>query len=203
MVSSQIEARGIRDERILAAMREVPRERFVPRDLHADAHNDGPLPIGWDQTISQPYVVALMIDHLQLQSDDIVLEVGTGSGYAAAVMSRIARAVYGVERVQPLAERSARLVEELGYSNLAIRHGDGMEGWPEHAPFAAISVAAGGGGVPEPLLAQLGVGGRLVMPVRKGIFGQRLIRIRREADDQYVEDRLGRVHFVPLLRGTT
>jgi protein-L-isoaspartate(D-aspartate) O-methyltransferase len=202
MVASQIEARGVRDERILRAMLEIPRERFVPNDLRMKAYNDGPLPIGWDQTISQPYVVALMIDCLQLRADDIVLEVGAGSGYAAAVMSRIAKAVYSLERVAALAERSSNLLDELGCDNVSVRHGDGMDGWAEQAPYAAISIAAGGRGVPEPLLEQLASGGRLVMPVRRGVFGQRLVRIWREASDRFVEERLGRVHFVPLLRGT-
>ena len=202
MVASQIEARGIRDERILQAMRDVPRERFVPPEHRMEAYSDSPLPIGFGQTISQPYVVALMIERLELTEKDCVLEVGAGSGYAAAVMSRIVDEVFGIERVGALAARSSELLETLAYGNVEVRHGDGRDGWPEQAPFSAVSIAAGGTGVPESLLQQLAVDGRLIMPVKRGIFGQRLVRLRREADDRFIEERLGRVHFVPLVSGT-
>jgi protein-L-isoaspartate(D-aspartate) O-methyltransferase len=202
MVTSQIEARGIRDERILRAMRDVPRERFVPPEHRAEAYSDSPLPIGFGQTISQPYVVALMIQRLELMEGDRVLEVGAGSGYAAAVMSRIVGEVLAMERIGALAQRSAVLLTELGCDNVDVRHGDGRDGWPERAPFDAVSIAAGGADVPDSLLAQLTVGGRLMMPLKRGIFGQRLVRVRREASDRFIEERLGRVHFVPLVRGT-
>ena len=165
MVVTQIAARGITDARVLAAMRKVPRERFVPENLRSSAYLDGPLPIGHEQTISQSYIVAFMTEALRLREGDKVLEIGTGSGYQAAVVAECCRQVYTIEIVEPLAERAASTLKALGYSNIEVRHGDGYRGWPEHAPFDAIIVTAAPDHVPEPLVAQLAVGGRMVIPV--------------------------------------
>jgi len=199
MVEHQLERRGIRDTRVLEAMRAVPRERFVGADVHEFAYDDTPLPIEEGQTISQPYIVAVMIEALQLTPSDRVLEVGAGSGYAAAVLGRIAARVWAVERYRTLAERARARMLDLGYDNVEVAAGDGTLGWPEHAPFDAIVVAAGGPEVPKPLLEQLAVGGRLVVPVGSEPRTQELVRVTRTADHEYVEDRLGRVQFVPLI----
>jgi protein-L-isoaspartate(D-aspartate) O-methyltransferase len=165
MVERQIRRRGIDDPALLAAFREVPREAFVPEGMREFAYEDGPLPIGEGQTISQPYIVALMIEAAEVAPGARVLEVGAGSGYAAAVLSRIAGEVFAMERHAPLAEAAQRRLLELGYDNVAIIAGDGSGGLPDRAPFDAILVAAGGDRVPEPLKRQLAVGGRLVIPV--------------------------------------
>ncbi len=165
MVERSIAARGVQDELVLEAMRKVPRELFLPRKLQEFAYEDAPLPIAAEQTISQPYIVAFMAEALQLKGGEKILEIGAGSGYAAAVLSEIVADVYTVERVGLLAENAARTLSELGYSNVHVLHGDGTKGWPEHAPYDAIVVAAGGPQVPESLKSQLKVGGRLVMPV--------------------------------------
>src|SRR5262245_4866588 len=153
MVERHIAGRGVRDPAVLAAMRSVPRERFLPPDLEEFAYRDSPLPIAQGQTISQPFIVALMTEALRLGPDDRVLEIGTGSGYAAAVLARIAREVYTIERHEQLAQTATRRLEQLGFDNVFVRHGDGTLGWPEHAPYDAIVVAAGGPRIPEPLLA--------------------------------------------------
>jgi protein-L-isoaspartate(D-aspartate) O-methyltransferase len=165
MVAGQLASRGIRDPAILDAMSEVPREEFVPRDLVEFAYEDAPLPIDESQTISQPYIVARMIQALELGPGDRVLEVGAGSGYAAAVLSRIAAEVFTIERHKSLADSAGERCRRLGYDNVHVRHGDGSLGWPEEAPFDAIVVAAGGPDVPRPLKEQLAPGGRLVIPV--------------------------------------
>jgi len=198
MVESQIAARGVVDKAVLAAMREVPRERFVPDRLADLAYADRPLPIEADQAISQPYIVALMIEAAGVRAGDRVLEIGAGSGYAAAVLSRIARRVYAMERQPELAELARRRMAAFGYDNVAIRTGDGSAGWPESAPFDAILVAAGGPSIPQPLREQLALGGRLVMPI--GTSGiQRLVRLTRQSDSKYDRDDLGDVCFVPLI----
>jgi protein-L-isoaspartate(D-aspartate) O-methyltransferase len=199
MVQRQIAARGISDPRVLDAMATVPREAFLPEELADVAYEDSPLPIEADQTISQPFIVALMSEALELRPGDRVLEVGTGSGYAAAVLGKLAAAVYTVERHAVLADLARRRLAELGFANVAVRHGDGSLGWPEHAPFDAIVVAAGGPEVPRPLLEQLAVGGRLVIPVGPEIHLQELVRVRRTAEDRFVQERLGGVRFVPLI----
>ena len=199
MVDRQIKNRGVRDEAVLSAMRQVPRERFVPAAVAAFAYEDGALPIGEEQTISQPYVVALMTEALGLRPDDRVLEIGTGSGYAAAVLATIAAEVYTIERLEGLAESAGRRLAELGYANVHVRHGDGSLGWPEHAPYDAIVVTAGGPDVPTALLDQLAVGGRLVMPVGSKFRGQRLVRIERTGADSYERENLEGVVFVPLI----
>jgi protein-L-isoaspartate(D-aspartate) O-methyltransferase len=199
MVEQQIVSRGVSDEHVLDAMRTVPRERFVPEELQEFAYEDAPLPIEAGQTISQPYIVALMIEALELNRADRVLEVGTGSGYAASVLSRIAAEVYGIEFHEVLANLARERASRLGYLNLRIRHGDGTLGWQEHAPYDAILVSAGGPAVPQSLLQQLKVGGRLVIPIGDEPRTQELLRIRRTGEHSFDEKSLGRVQFVPLV----
>ena len=199
MVEAQLARRGIRDQRVLAAMRAVPREAFVAPGYAGVAYEDGPLPIGEGQTISQPYVVALMIEAAALGPGDRVLEVGAGSGYAAAVMAQIAAEVFAIERHQSLAAEAARRCARLGYGNVEIRVGDGTLGWPEAAPFDAILVAAGAPEAPRALKEQLKVGGRLVIPVGAGGLGQALLKLTRTGDDAWERQDLGGVRFVPLI----
>lgn len=199
MVEVQIARRGIRDSRLLAAMRRVPREAFIQPGFEEFAYEDGPLPIGEGQTISQPYIVALMIEAAELQPGDRVLEVGAGSGYAAALMSRIADRVYAIERYPTLGEAARRHFSDLGYDNIELRVGDGTLGWPEAAPFDAILVAAGGPGVPPALKRQLRVGGRLVIPVGSEERRQELLKISRRSETAFEEEDLGGVMFVPLV----
>lgn len=198
MVERQLRARGIGQDQVLAAMADVPREAFVPERLREFAYEDGPLPIGEDQTISQPYIVALMIEAADIGPQARVLEVGAGSGYAAAIMSRIASEVFAIERHATLAESAQRRLLELGYDNVVVMAGDGSTGLPGQAPFDAILVAAGGDKVPEPLKQQLAIGGRLVVPVG-GEDLQSLLRVTRKGEDEWVEDDLGGVRFVPLI----
>jgi len=199
MVERQLAARGIGDDAVLRAMAEVPRELFVePRDA-ALAYSDSPLPIGAGQTISQPFVVALMIEALELSPDDRVLEIGSGSGYAAAVLGRIAGEVYTVERHPELAATAARRCRELGYDNVHVHCGDGSRGWPEEAPFDAVVVAAGSPEIPPSLIAQLAPGGRLVIPVGHDRTIQELVRLKRRRDGTLHRESLGGVRFVPLV----
>jgi protein-L-isoaspartate(D-aspartate) O-methyltransferase len=199
MVEQQLGKRGIRDPAIVRAMATVPREAFVPASLAEFAYDDSPLPIDADQTISQPYFVALMAAALELEPDDRVLEIGTGSGYAAAVLAEIAAEVYTIERHCDLADAACDRLAALGVSNTFVRCGDGTLGWPEEAPFDAIVVAAGGPTVPESLRAQLRVGGRLVMPVGGVERVQRLLLVHRVSESKYRETDLGAVRFVPLI----
>ena len=198
MVRRQIARRGVSDTRVLEAMATVPRERFVAPHLASRAYYDRPLPILEGQTVSQPYIVALMAEALELSASDRVLEVGAGCGYAAAVLAEVAGAVFTVERHASLAEEARDRLAELGYSNVRVRHGDGTEGWPEHAPYDAVAVAAGGPRVPPALRDQLRPGGRLVIPLGDA-DGQRLVRERRGADGSFAQEELGRVRFVPLV----
>lgn len=198
MVERQIAGRGVRDERLLAAMREVPREVFVGEGEAAYAHADSALPIAAGQTISQPYIVAAMIAAARVGPDDRVLEIGAGSGYAAAVLGRLTQQVHAVERHAELAELAAGRMTLLGYANVHIHHGDGTKGWPDAAPFDAILVSAAGPEVPPPLLDQLVTGGRLIMPVG-GSAVQRLVRVTHGADGGHVRDFLEDVCFVPLI----
>ena len=195
MVREQIAGRGIRDPRVLAAVAKVPRHELVPEDVRAHAYEDRPLPIGFDQTISQPFVVAYMTEQLRLGGDERVLEVGTGSGYQAAVLAELAREVWSIEIVAPLGERARADLARLGYRNVHIRIGDGYRGWPEEGPFDAIIVTAAPGHVPQPLIEQLAVGGRLVLPV--GDLYQQLLLIERDADG-IRQERLIDVRFVPM-----
>lgn len=197
MVRTQIRPRGIRDKRLLAAMEEIPRHLFVDERFQREAYADNPLPIGHRQTISQPYMVAVMTECLALKGDEVVLEVGTGSGYQAAVLARLARAVYTVERIPPLAERARGVLQSLGMDNAEVIQGDGSQGLPEHAPYDAILITAGVHDIPEPLLEQLGEGGRLAAPV--GVkHHQILVLIRREGGKLVREERTPCV-FVPLI----
>jgi protein-L-isoaspartate(D-aspartate) O-methyltransferase len=199
MVQRQIAGRGVRDRRVLDALLAVPREVFVPERLHEFAYDDTALPIEEEQTISQPYIVALMAEALEIGPDDRVLEVGAGSGYAAAVLSRIAREVYAIERHSALAELARERMRRLGYTNVHIIHGDGTLGWPEHAPYDAIAVAAGGPDVPPALQSQLAAGGRLVIPIGTDPRLQELVRLRRTGPDEFKRESLGAVRFVPLV----
>jgi protein-L-isoaspartate(D-aspartate) O-methyltransferase len=199
MVEQQLAARDIEDERVLAAMRAVPREAFVPEALLGQAYADGPLPIGSGQTISQPYIVALMREALKLSGDERVLEIGTGSGYAAAVLGHLAARVDTVERLPELAERADLQLRGLGLEQVHVHCADGSLGWPESAPYDAIVVAAGGPSVPEALKAQLAPGGRLVIPVGSGTGWQELVRVTRIGDEDFHREQLGDVAFVPLI----
>ncbi|MEI8702183.1 MAG: protein-L-isoaspartate(D-aspartate) O-methyltransferase [Mesorhizobium sp.] len=199
MVEVHLSRRGIHDREVLEAMREVPREAFVAPGFEEFAYEDGPLPIAEGQTISQPYIVALMIEMAEIGPGDHVLEVGTGSGYAAAVMSRIVERVYTIERHAGLAETARQRFEELGYDNIEVRTGDGTKGWPDAAPFDAILVAAGGPGAPLALQEQLDVGGRLIIPVGDEPHDQRLLKVTRTGAATYSEEDFGGVRFVPLI----
>jgi protein-L-isoaspartate(D-aspartate) O-methyltransferase len=199
MVRYQIAARGMTDEKVLDGMRTVPREAFLPDDLAEFAYEDTPLPIEEGQTISQPYIVALMIAAIEPTPRDRVLEIGTGSGYAAAVLSRVVGHVYTVERHEALAEQARRRFRALGYRNIEVLHGDGSLGWPEHAPYDGIIVTAGGPYVPRPLRDQLAVGGRMVIPVGPDPRLQHVVRVTRVTAERFDEERLGDVRFVPLV----
>lgn len=199
MVSQHLLARGIRDQAVIRAMREVPRESFLPPAMERFAYDDGPLPIEAGQTISQPYIVAYMIEALELLGSERVLEIGTGSGYAAAVLSRCAGEVFTVERIASLAQGAEVRLQELGYHNVTVRLGDGTLGWPEHAPYQGIVVTAGAPELPAPLLSQLATGGRLVIPVGPTQHLQTLVRVRREGENDYRREELCPVRFVPLI----
>jgi protein-L-isoaspartate(D-aspartate) O-methyltransferase len=199
MIERDLKGRGIHDPAVLAAMREVPREEFVPPGLVDHAYEDHPLPIDESQTISQPYMVAYMAESLELAPTDRVLEIGTGSGYSAAVLSRLVAEVYTVEHLAGLATSAGERLQRLGYDNIRIFVGDGTLGWPELAPYDAIIVTAGAPRLPEPLPEQLVVGGRLIIPVGPNNFVQTLIRVRRVKTDEYREENLMAVQFVPLI----
>jgi len=196
MVDEQIARRGIRDQRVLAAMRKIERHRFVSEAQRSGAYEDHPLPVGEGQTISQPYIVALMTEALALQGDERVLEVGTGSGYQTAILAELVTEVYSVEILPRLAEQARATLEDLGYRNVHIRLGDGSEGWAEHAPYQGILVTAAPPQVPPALLEQLAEGGRLVIPV--GVQSQELELHTRRPEGFRVE-RLAAVRFVPLV----
>jgi protein-L-isoaspartate(D-aspartate) O-methyltransferase len=199
MVERQIANRGVRDVTVLAAMRKVPRELFVPPDLRSFAHDDEPLSIGEGQTISQPYIVATMIEAAQPKSGDRALEIGTGSGYSAAVLASVVADVYTIERLPRLATTARQRLADLGYSNVHVKTANGTLGWPEHAPFDVIIVTASGPIVPPSLLDQLAIGGRLVMPLGDSALAQRLIRVTRRGANDYRREELEGVVFVPLI----
>ena len=198
MVREQLMERGITDTAVLQAMQSVPREEFVPLSYRDAAYMDGPLPIGAGQTISQPYVVALMLVQLQLQAEQRLLEIGTGSGYAAAVLSHIVQEVYTVERQHTLAWQAQARFEQLGYENIHVLEGDGTLGWRDHAPYDHIIVAAGGPSVPRSLQMQLVVNGRLLMPVGKK-KSQQLVLVERLAENEFRQKKLQPVRFVQLI----
>ncbi|MBN1561005.1 protein-L-isoaspartate(D-aspartate) O-methyltransferase [candidate division KSB1 bacterium] len=199
MVEQQIVARGVSDECVIAAMRSLPRERFVPSAYSDRAYEDYPLPIGHNQTISQPYIVAYMTELLQLDGAEKVLEIGTGSGYQAAVLGECAAAVYSIEIVTPLCNESRELLADLGYENVHVRCGDGYDGWPEEAPFDAIIVTAAPVSVPQKLIEQLANNGRMIVPV--GRFVQNLMLITKDESGRIAEEKLIAVRFVPMTRG--
>jgi len=199
MVELQLKRRNITDKAILEAFGKVPRHEFMPEKHRNAAYTDNPIPIGYNQTISQPYVVAHMIQELEVRPADVALDVGTGSGYSAAILSHLCKQVYGIERIGPLAKRAARTLTRLGYDNVEIRCGDGFEGWPEKAPFDVIMLGAAPAEIPEPLQEQMADDGRLVAPI--GELEQQLIKLRRSGHE-FEMDRGTLVRFVPMKRGT-
>ncbi len=201
MVADQVEARGIRNAKVLAALREVPRERFVPSEARRFADADRPLPIGFGQTISQPYIVAYMTERLQVERSHRVLEIGTGSGYQTAVLATLSGHVFSIEIVPELALRAEEILRELGYTAPVIRHGDGYAGWPEQAPFDRILLTASPPEVPAALLDQLAVGGRLVAPVGRVSENQELILAVKDRRGRIRTSSLLPVRFVPMVRG--
>ncbi len=199
MVEEQIAARGVKDTAVLAAMKRVPRHAFVTPGDEDRAYQDRPLPIGEGQTISQPYIVAAMTEALQLKGDEFVLEVGTGCGYAAAILGEVGAKVVTIERIGKLAELARQNLAKAGYNSVRVMCGDGSVGLAELAPFDAIVVTAGGPSVPQSLKHQLKTGGRLVIPVGRSSYDQRLLRITRTGEDNFAKDDLGSVRFVPLI----
>ncbi|NLF37997.1 protein-L-isoaspartate(D-aspartate) O-methyltransferase [bacterium] len=196
MVRLQIEARGVAAPAVLAAMRRVPRHEFIPERFRNEAYDDHPVPIGFGQTISQPYIVAAMTEALELKPSDAVLEIGTGSGYQAAVLAALVSNVYSIEIVPELAAQAKATLERLGHTNVHVRAGDGYAGWPEHAPFNGIIVTCAPDAIPQPLIDQLADGGRIVIPVGGG-FGQELVRVTRRGKNLQRERLMG-VMFVPM-----
>ncbi|MFO8145793.1 MAG: protein-L-isoaspartate(D-aspartate) O-methyltransferase [Gillisia sp.] len=196
MIENQLIRRGIKDPDVLQAMREIDRELFIPEEMRDKAYYDGPLPIGKGQTISQPYIVAYMAQELKLKPDDIVLEIGTGCGYNAAVMSKLVSHVYSIEVIEWLAEYAKENLETAGIENISTRWGDGYKGWPEEAPFDAIILTAAPPAIPEPLKEQLKIGGRLLAPV--GVTRQSLNLLTRTGKDTFIEKELILVSFVPM-----
>ncbi|MFO7906549.1 MAG: protein-L-isoaspartate(D-aspartate) O-methyltransferase [Planctomycetota bacterium] len=196
MVERQLAARDVTDERVLDAMRKVPRHLFVPENMRSQAHADGPLPIGHGQTISQPYIVGLMTQLARPEKTDVALDVGTGSGYQAAVLSLLCKEVYSIEIVEPLAETARERLNTLGHENVTVKHGNGYRGWPEKSPFDVIIVAAAPERIPQPLIDQLKPGGRLVIPV--GDRFQNLTLVEKELDGSVSKRKVAPVAFVPM-----
>jgi len=197
MVEQDIKGRGVKDKLVLKAMARIPRERFVPTSYHGRAYSDSPLPIGEGQTISQPYVVALMTEALALKSTDRVLEIGTGSGYQAAVLAEIVDEVYTIEIRKNLARRSGSLLRDLGYKNVHVKHGDGYFGWPDHAPFDAIIITAAVNHIPPQLLRQLKDGGKLILPLGSTTFYQTLTLVTKQGKEFKIVQ-MSSVRFVPM-----
>jgi protein-L-isoaspartate(D-aspartate) O-methyltransferase len=196
MVQQQLMTRGVNEERVLAAMAKVPREEFVPPDSRAMSYEDGPLQIGEGQTISQPYIVAFMTEQLQPKTSDRVLEIGTGSGYQAAILAELVAEVYTIEIIEPLAKSAEATLERLGYKNVYVKVGDGYKGWPEHAPFDAITVTCAPGHVPQPLIDQLKEGGRMIIPV--GSFGDQELYLLEKKNGELQRRAVLPVRFVPM-----
>ena len=200
MIERQIKNRGIKDKEILEAFKSVPRHVFVPEEYRDLAYADRPLPIGNNQTISQPYIIAAMLIRLDLDRDSKVLEIGSGCGYVLAILSQIVAQVYGIERQSALAERSQRTISQLGYDNVEIKYGDGKLGWAEKSPFDGIIVSAAASDVPEKLLDQLRLDGRMILPLGNS-FSQQLVLYHKKADDKFDREKLEPVRFVPLVEG--
>jgi protein-L-isoaspartate(D-aspartate) O-methyltransferase len=198
MVQDQIARRGVADPSVLSAMNTVPRHAFVPEQMKKSAYQDNPLPIGEGQTISQPYIVGLMTEAAKINPNSKVLEIGTGSGYAAAILAQIAKEVYTIERIAPLAQQAEKIIQELRYKNIHVYTGDGTLGLPEHAPFDAIVVTAGAPVIPHSFLDQLKVGGRVIIPVGDAL-NQRLLRLTKTPKNNYTEEVIELVRFVPLI----
>ena len=198
MIKEQIISRGIKDPKVISAMQQVERHLFVPLPLRRHAHDDGPLPIGHGQTISQPYIVAFMTEALNLNSEDIVLEIGTGSGYQAAILAEIVNKVYTIEILEPLADQSRDRLNDLGYDNIEVKYGDGYLGWPEYAPFDKIIVTAAPDDIPMELVRQLKIGGKMVIPI--GSFFQELYLITK-TEKGFTQKALLPVRFVPMVKG--
>ena len=196
MVRQQVAMRGVTDERVLAAMRKVPREQFVPEAIRDRSYSDGPLPIGYEQTISQPFVVALMTEKLQLKPADRVLEIGTGSGYQAAILGELAAEVYTIEIVEPLGKSAEATLRRLGYKNVHVKIGDGYKGWPEHAPYDAVIVTCAPDHVPLPLVEQTREGGRIIIPV--GPAGAQNLYLLEKKDGRLKQRSVLPVRFVPM-----
>jgi len=201
MVKEQIVMREVTDERVLKALRKVPREQFVPEDERTESYMDGPLPIGYGQTISQPYVVAFMTEKLQPQPRDRVLEIGTGSGYQAALLGELVADVYSIEIVEPLAKSAEATLQRLGYKNVHVKSGDGYKGWPEHAPFDAIIVTCAPDHVPQPLVDQLKEGGRMIIPVGPALAQE--LYLLQKRNGQVQQSAVLDVRFVPMTREVT
>lgn len=201
MVQRQIAMRGVTDERVLAAMRKVPREQFVPESLRVSAYTDQPLPIGYEQTISQPFIVALMTQQLRPQSTDRVLEIGTGSGYQAAILAELVAEVYTIEIVEPLGKRAEATLQHLGYKNVRVQIGDGYKGWPQHAPFDAVIVTCAPERVPQPLIDQTRDGGRIIIPV--GSAGEQKLYLLEKKEGRLRQRAVLPVRFVPMMGEAT
>lgn len=201
MVVSQIKQRGISDQKVLESLLLVPRHNFVPDDLLPYAYDDYPLPIGYDQTISQPYIVAYMTELLQVDTNHVVLEIGTGSGYQAAVLAHLVRHVYTIEIVPELGQRAAKLLKELAYDNITVRIGDGYRGWPEVAPFDRIIVTAAPEEIPPELLKQLKPGGRMILPVGPQWWAQELLIVSKDQAGNIKQQNTISVRFVPMVHG--
>ncbi len=197
MVEKQIVARGIKDKKVINALLKVPRHKFVPEEYKHLAYEDGPLPIGYDQTISQPYIVAYMTEVLELNENNKILEIGTGSGYQAAILAEICKEVYTIEIVPELAERAKKIIDELGYKNIFIKIGDGYKGWPEKAPFDAIIVTCSPTNIPKPLVEQLSENGRMIIPVGEW-YNQQLLLLRKK-NGKKIKENLLPVRFVPMV----
>ena len=196
MVKEQVAMRGVTDERVLRAMRKVPREQFVPEQIRDQSYSDGPLPIGYDQTISQPFVVAFMTEKLRLRPTDRVLEIGTGSGYQAAILAELAAKVYTIEIVEPLGKKAAQTLQQLGYKNVLVKIGDGYQGWPEYAPFDAVIVTCAPNHVPQPLVEQIKEGGRIIIPV--GPTGDQTLYLLEKKNGRLEQRNVLPVSFVPM-----
>jgi len=200
MVEDQIKRRGVKDVGVLKAVQKVEREKFVPEKYRDLAYSDNPLPIGHQQTISQPYIVAYMTEHLQISKSQNVLEIGTGSGYQAAILAEMAHHVFTIEIIPELAESAEKVLMELGYENITVRTGDGYKGWPEEAPFDRIMVTAAPNEIPEKLVEQLAPNGRMILPVGGSIFAQYLWLVQKDKEGIVTKEKILAVRFVPMVK---